>query len=209
MITIAEYTLSRLFNQTKPHVAERTEAEAVQVMVFDYDGTHLHAWTTNRYTLAVARTKTEGDDKPWTAVVERKNLPDLQAAIRILDKKPIALDRADDKLVLSAETGTRIGIELAAIKTPLDWRKVVLPALDRKADATPMDLNPSFFGAWKGLPGPVSMWSTGESKPSLVLAADFIGLQMPVRRSVSAADTQQRELDSWRPAKTAPLAAAA
>ncbi|MFJ3950226.1 hypothetical protein ACIPXV_09175 [Streptomyces libani] len=208
MITISEHTLSRLFNQTKPHVAERSEAEAVQILVFDYDGTHLHAWATNRYTLAVARTKAEGSDEPWTVVVERKNLPDLQAAIRLLDKKPIAIEKAADRIVLSGETGTRIGIELSTSITPLNWRKIVHPALDRKANATPMDLNPSFFGAWKGLPGPVSMWSTGENQVSLVLAADFIGLQMPVRRSVSE-DAHQRELDSWRPAKTAALAAAA
>lgn len=208
MITISEYTLSRLVAETKPHVADRVEAEAVQILVFDYDGTRLHTWATNRYTLAVARTEAEGDDQPWTAAIDRKSLPELQAAIRLLDKKPVNLETTTDKLLLSGPTGTRISIDLAAGKTPLDWRKIVYPAIERKAEAQPMSLNPQFFAAWKGLPSPVQMWSTGENRPSLILAADFVGLQMPIRRpgDQSALD---HELATWLPARPAPLAEAA
>ncbi|MFD8088718.1 hypothetical protein [Streptomyces malaysiensis] len=208
MTTIAEYTLSRLVAQTKPHVAERAESESVQVLIFEYDGIHLYAWATNRYTLAVARTKAEGDGKQWTAIIDRKNLPELQAAIRLLDKKPVTLEHTPDHLVLSGESGTRVSISIESGKTPLDWRKVVHPAIERKTEALPMALNPQFFGAWKNLPGPVSMWSTGENQAALVMAADFIGLQMPIRRP-GGSDALARELDTWRPVEPVELPAVA
>lgn len=197
MITIADLTLSRLVNQTKPHMGDRNDVEALQSIAFDHDGTYLYAMATNRFTMGVARTqllKAEGE--PWTAVVHRLQVPELAAAIRLLDSKPVNLDRTDSHLVLTGESGSRIAIETMQPKQgPLNWRKYLLPLLDEAAATAQMAMTPKFFGAWKNLPGPVQMWST------VILAADFIGMQMPVRTSESHDLTTRRELDAWKAAK--------
>ncbi|MYR83838.1 hypothetical protein GTY41_02465 [Streptomyces sp. SID685] len=203
MITIADHTLSRLVAQTRPHVGNLADLEAIQCISFEYESGALYAMATNRYTLAVSRTQiTSGDDEPWFAIVHRLQIPELAAAIKLLDAKPINLERTGDQLILSGDSGTRIAIELSpfATKVPVDWRKVILPAIERPASDAQMAMDPKFFGAWKGLPGPVQMWSTGEGKPTLIVAADFLGAQMPIRRDTED-DTLRSELDAWLAAR--------
>jgi hypothetical protein len=203
VITIADHTLSRLVAQTKPHMAGKDDPEALQSICFDHDGTWLYAFATNRFTMAVSRTQvTGGDDKPWAAVVHRMQVPEIEAAIKLLDAKPIELERTDTHLVLSGESGSRIAINLSQPdKEPMSWRKYVLPLLEQKTAAAEMSMTPKYFGAWKNLPGPVSMWCVGEMKPTLILASDFIGMQMPVRTSEAHDLTVRRELDAWKAAQ--------
>lgn len=203
MITIADRTLSRLVAQAKPHMGDRNDVEALQSISFDHDGTYLYAMATNRFTLGVARTQLlKGDDEPWTAVVHRSQVPELGAAIRLLDAKQVNVERTDDQLILSGESGSRIAISLLKTKQgPPSWRKYLLPQLDKAATAVQMAMTPKYFGAWKDLPAPVQMWSVGEGKPTLIVAADFIGMQMPVRLRDSDDLTLRRELDAWQAAK--------
>lgn len=199
MITIADYTLGRLVSQAKPHMGDRSDYEVLQALHFDYDGRHLHAWATNRYTIGVSRTAViNADDKPWKATVGRLQIPELQAAVRLLDSRSVYLERSASNLILSNEAGTRISVELTEQKEPLDWRKVMLSSLDvRPADAR-MAMTPKYFAAWKNLPHPVQMWSTGEGRMVLISAPDFLGGQMPVRRDGEDA-ALLRELESWKP----------
>ncbi|MGW1135636.1 hypothetical protein [Streptomyces griseoluteus] len=203
MITIADHTLSRLVAQTKPHMAGKDEPEALQSITLDHDGTYLYAMATNRFTLAVSRTQvTGGNDEPWTAVVHRMQVPEVEAAIKLLDSKPIDLERTETQLVLSGESGSRIAVNLSQPdKEPMNWRNFVLPLLEMKTAAAEMSMTPKFFGAWKNLPGPVSMWCVGDMKPTLIVASDFIGMQMPVRTSESHDLTVRRELDAWLAAR--------
>ena len=204
MITIADHTLSRLVAQTRPHVGNLADVEAIQCITFEYDNGVLYALATNRYTVAVSRTQvTAGDDKPWHAIVHRFQIPELAAAVRLLDAKPITLERTQGQLVLSGTSGTRIAIDLSPFtkKPPLDWRKIMLAAIERPASDAEMSMTPKFFGAWKNLPGPVHMWSTGEGKPTVIVAPDFLGAQMPVVRRDAENDTLRRELDAWLSAK--------
>ncbi|MFF5473393.1 hypothetical protein [Streptomyces achromogenes] len=203
MITIADHTLSRLVAQTKPHMGERTDTESVQNISFEYERGVLYAMATNRFTLAVSRTQvTGGNDKPWTAIVHRSQVPELEAAIKLLDAKPVTLERTGDQLILSGESGTRIAIGLSPfVKTTFDWRKVMLTAIERPASSAEMAMAPKFFGAWKNLPGPVQMWSTGEGKPTLIVAADFLGAQMPMVRRDTENDSLRGELDAWLAAR--------
>jgi hypothetical protein len=203
VITIADHTLSRLVAQTRPHVGNLADAEAIQNITFEYDNGVLYAMATNRFTIAVSRTQiTGGDDKPWHAIVHRLQIPELAAAIRLLDTKPVNLDRTRDQLVLSGESGTRITIGLSPFaKTPLDWRKILMPALERETSSSQMVMTPKYFAAWKNLPGPVQMWSSGEGRPTLIVAPDFLGAQMPVRARDGENDTLRRELDAWMAAK--------
>lgn len=203
MITIADRTLSRLVAQTKPHMGEKSDVESVQNITFEYERGVLYAVATNRFTLAVSRTQvTGGDDEPWTAIVHRTQVPELEAAIRLLDTKPVTLERTGDQLILSGDSGSRIAISLSPFaKLGFDWRTVMLAAIERPASDAQMAMTPKFFGAWKNLPGPLQMWSTGEGKPTLIVAADFIGAQMPVRARDSENDTLRRELDAWLAAK--------
>lgn len=207
MITIDDHTLSRLVSQAKPHMAERNEPESIQVLMFDYDGTHLHCWATNRYTVGIARTKATGNDEPWTAIVGRQQVAELQAAIRLLDHKQINVSLRRDQLVLSGDAGTVIAIALTDTKVPLDWRKIMLPALDMEAATAQMAMTPKYFAAWKNLPGPVQMWATGENRMIVISAPDFLGGQMPVRREGEDV-ALRRELNSWKPVAT-PVAEAA
>jgi hypothetical protein len=202
VITIADHTLSRLVAQTRPHVGNLVDAEAVQCITFDHDGRHLYAMATNRYTIAVSRTQvTGGDDQPWSAIVHRLQLPDVAAAVKLLDTQPVHLERTGDQLILSGQKGHRIAVDLSPYaKEPLDWRKLLLPALEKPAANAQMAMDPKFFGAWKNLPKPVQMWSTGEGRMSLIVAADFLGGQMPIR--VREDDMAlRRELDAWQAAK--------
>jgi hypothetical protein len=202
VITIADHTLSRLVAQTKPHMGGKYESEVVQSITFDHDGRHLYAMATNRYTLAVSRTQiVSGDDEPWTAIVHRMQVPEIAAALRLLDAKPIRLERAPEYLIMSGEAGTRIAISLVdADSKPLDWRKALLPALDKPVEKSQMALSTRFFGAWKNLPDPVQMWSTGENRMTLIVAPDFLGAQMPVRREGEDL-ALRRELDTWKTAQ--------
>jgi len=202
VITIADHTLSRLVAQTRPHVGNLVDAEAVQCITFDHDGRHLYAMATNRYTIAVARTQvTGGDDEPWAAIVHRTQIPELAAAVRLLDADTVQLERTDSQLILSGKRGHRVAVDFSPYtKAPLDWRKLLLPALEKPAADAQMAMDPKFFGAWKNLPKPVQMWSTGEGRMSLIVAADFLGGQMPIRRE--GADLElRRELDAWKAAK--------
>ncbi|MER7953894.1 hypothetical protein [Streptomyces sp. NPDC096030] len=208
MITIADHSLSRLVAQTKPHMGGKFEAEVVQSITLDHDGRHLYAMATNRYTLAVARTQlTVSEGEPWSGLVYRTEIPALLAGIRLLDSKPVTLDRVGSQLILSGPSGSRIAIDLVdAEKPPLDWRKVLLPALEKPVEKSQMALSTRFFGAWKNLPDPVQIWSTGENRMALIVAPDFLGAQMPVRREGEDVALRQ-ELDSWKAA--APALAAA
>lgn len=199
MITIADYTLGRLVSQAKPHMAERSDYETLQVLNFDYDGRHLHVWATNRYTIGVSRTAVvTADDEPWTATVGRLQVAELQAAVRLLNAHPVHLERGKSSLILSNETGTRISVELTDQQKTLDWRKVMLSSLDVQPVDARMAMTPKYFAAWKNLPHPVQMWSTGEGRMVLISAPDFLGGQMPVRRD--GEDTSLlRELESWKP----------
>ena len=203
MITIADHALSRLVAQTKPHMGERNDVESVQNIIFEYDRGVLYAVATNRFTLAVSRTKvTGGDDEPWTAIVHRAQVPEMEAAIKLLDAKPVTLERTGDQLILSGESGSRIAIGLSPFaKLSFDWRTVMLAAIQRPATDAQMAMTPKFFGAWKNLPSPVQMWSTGEGKPTLIVAADFLGAQMPVRLRDGEGDTLRGELDAWLAAR--------
>ncbi|MFF0777039.1 hypothetical protein [Streptomyces sp. NPDC003720] len=203
MITIADHTLSRLVAQAKPHMGTKYDVETLQSISFDHDGTYLYAMATNRYTMGVSRTQLlKADAEPWAAVVHRTQVAELAAAIRLLDSKPINLEHTDTQLILSGESGSRIAINLLQPKQgPLNWRKYILPQLDMAAATAQMAMTPKFFGAWKDLPGPVQMWSVGEAKPTLIVAADFIGMQMPVRPRESDDLTLRRELDAWKATK--------
>ncbi|MFK0182003.1 hypothetical protein ACIQVR_39335 [Streptomyces xanthochromogenes] len=202
MITIADHTLSRLVAQTRPHVGSLADTEAVQCITFDHDGQHLYAMATNRYTMAVSRTLvTGGNDQPWTAIVHRTQLPEMAAAVKLLDTQTVRLERTAEQLVLSGDRGHRIAVELSPYaKEPLNWRKLLLPALEKPAVGVQAAMDPKFFGAWKGLPKPVRMWSTGEGRISLVVAADFLGAQMPLRAN-SEDDALESELAAWRAAR--------
>jgi hypothetical protein len=204
VITIADHTLSRLVAQTRPHVGNLNDAEAVQCITFDHDGRHLYAMATNRYTIAVSRTQvTAGDDEPWSSIVHRQQLPEVAAAVKLLDANMVRLERTKDQLILSGERGHRIAVDLSPYaKEPLDWRQLLLPALEKPAADAQMAMDPRFFGAWKNLPKPVQMWSTGEGRMSLIIAADFLGGQMPLRREGGDVELR-RELDAWKAAKRA------
>lgn len=202
MITIADHTLSRLVAQTRPHVGNLADAEAVQCITFDHDGRHLYAMATNRFTIAVSRTQViGGDDEPWAAIVHRTQLPELAAAVKLLDADAVELERTDSQLILSGKRGHRVAVDFSPYSAkPFDWRKLLLPALEKPAAGIQMAMDPKFFGAWKNLPKPVQMWSTGEGRMSLIVAADFLGGQMPIRRE--GADLElRRELDAWSAAK--------
>jgi hypothetical protein len=183
-------------------MGQRSDAESIQNITFEYENGVLYAIATNRFTLAVSRTQvTGGNDKPWTAIVHRMQVPEMEAAIKLLDAKPVNLERTGDQLILSGESGSRITIGLSPFaKLAFDWRTVMLAAIERPVSDAQMAMTPRFFGAWKNLPGPVQMWSSGEGKPTLIVAADFLGAQMPVRRD-SEDDTLRRELDAWKAAK--------
>jgi hypothetical protein len=202
VITIADHTLSRLVAQTKPHMGGKYEAETIQSICFDHDGRYLYAMATNRYTLAVSRTQIMGgNDERWTAIIHRTQVAELGAAIRLLDAAKVNLERTDTQLVLSGERGSRIAIDLTQPdKDPIDWRKPLLSALEKPAAESDMAMTPKYFGAWKDLPGPVRMWSTGEGRPTVIVAADFVGMQMPVRRDGDDL-TLRREMDAWLAAK--------
>lgn len=207
MITIAEHTLGRLVTQTRPHMGGRYEPEAIQSIALEHDGHHLYAVATNRYTLAVARTRIiAGGDEAWSALIYQTDIQYLLAAIRLLGAKPLGLERTEGQLILSSDTGTRIAIDVVTSGAKAyDWRKILLPALQVPAEKSQMALSTKFFGAWKSLPDPVQIWSTGENKIAIIVAPDFIGGQMPVRRE--GEDRSMRdEIASWNPA---PLAAAA
>lgn len=202
MITIADHTLSRLVAQTRPHVGNLIDSESVQCITFDHDGWHLYAMATNRYTIAVSRTQViGGDDEPWAAIVHRTQLPEVAAAVKLLDADAVELERTDSQLILSGKRGHRVAVDFSPFaKMPYDWRKLLLPALEKPAADVQMAMDPKFFGAWKNLPKPVQMWSTGEGRMSLIVAADFLGGQMPIRRE--GADLElRRELDAWVAAK--------
>ncbi|MFC8009099.1 hypothetical protein [Streptomyces cinereoruber] len=208
MITIADHTLSRLVAQTRPHVGSLAAPESTQCITFDHDGRHLYAMATNQYSLAVSRTKvTGGDDEPWSAIVHRDQLAEVAAAVKLLDTSTVHLEIVKDELILSGPRGHRIAVGLSPFsKVPLDWRKLLLPALEKPAAAVQAAMDPKFFGAWKNLPKPVQMWSTGEGRMSLIVAADFLGAQMPIRREGEDEHLRQ-ELASWQSA--APALAAA
>lgn len=202
MITIADHTLSRLVAQTRPHVGNLVDAEGVQCITFDHDGRHLYAMATNRYTMAVSRTQlTGGDDQPWHAIVHRTQLPELAAAVKLLDTDTVQLERTDDQLILSGKRGHRVAVDFSPFtQKPLDWRKLLLPALEKPPVDTQMAMDPKFFGAWKNLPKPLHMWSTGEGSLSLIAAADFLGAQMPIRREGGDIELR-RDIDLWLTAK--------
>ncbi|HEY9351941.1 MAG TPA: hypothetical protein VIP28_01765 [Nocardioides sp.] len=184
-------------------MAGKYEPEIIQSISFDHDGQYLYAMATNRYTVGVSRTRlTASGDEPWSALVNSQQVAELQAAIRLLDHADITLERSEESLILSGASGTRIALKLVNDENPLDWRKILLPALEKKVSPSEMAMTPRYFGAWKNLPGPVQMWSTGENSMAVIVAADFIGAQMPVRREGEDL-ALRRELASWKPVEPA------
>lgn len=182
LTSLTAYQLTELLRRVDPHIGRNTAIEGVRL---DYDGHHLHAVATDRYTLAVARERAVGTAPAWAATVSAQEWTNDVAALHAwADAHPggdhlhlaagtegLTVTSSRGKLVLQASTGY----------FP-DWRGLIRTALHHEGTESPFSgFQSKLLARWQQAGERVTTWQAAFDKPVVVYGHNFVGLQMPMR----------------------------
>lgn len=191
-ITLTAYQFAHLIDRVLPHVGRENGYGPIQGIRLDYDGHHLHAVGTDRYTLAVARQKVHGTGK-WATSISGSNAAANGNALDTLSTW-LGYHQGDDNITVTAGSqnpgGTltvasyRGTFTLAAYDGDFpDWRGLIRTAMQNPAGEQPpyAALDSFQLARWQQAGRDVRAWQSTASKPLVVIAKDFVGVQMPTR----------------------------
>lgn len=194
--------------QTVPHMD--AEWDDSYGLVLESDGTHLFVVATDRYTIAVTRLPADSET-PWKAMLGSQAVKTLQAALGMAGSD-IAFEHSPEKKSLRLTSGdTSIGVTtMRPTGRPgnadedgfFDWRLVIRRLVQAPPVEMSVQMTLKFLARWQHLGERATFWATGERRPVMVVAEDFIGGQMPISHSDKGNGVEgwRKELaDSWVP----------
>ncbi|MFJ2630917.1 hypothetical protein ACIO6U_02995 [Streptomyces sp. NPDC087422] len=182
--TLTAYQLSELIRKVEPHIGRHSGYGPIQGIRLDYDGRHLHAVATDRYTMAVARQRTRSNDPAWAHTLHADQVDALAAWLKAnsADGNPhnVHLMPGEHDITFNGDRGN---ITLPAMGGPYpEWRGIF-----KKTMATPIGEAPysritaKLLGRWAAAGEQVSTWHAVASQPIIIVGNGFLGLQMPAR----------------------------
>lgn len=182
-VTINAHSLGRLLDKVSGHMGGEY-VEVINGIRLDVDATHLYTVASDRYTMAVARHKHEGDGEAFARTIPARYLRSL--------REWATLQQGQHSITISTEPGRLIFTSPADelrisvtdnLQFP-DWRGLIRSALDQPAQEEPFTaLNAGFLARWNAAGEMLRVRVTAEDKAVTVFAPDFVGVQMPIRYS--------------------------
>ncbi|MDQ0792053.1 hypothetical protein [Streptomyces sp. B1I3] len=202
-VTINAHQLGRLIDKVRGHIGSEY-VEVLHGIRLDVDATHLHAVASDRYTVAAARYRLNGDQQgqePWARTIPADWLKPL--------REWTSAHGGGDTITISVVPGRVIfGTEHTDIRIPVaddqefpNWRslltgitaniptKFAFPAVDSR-----------MLARWADTGDTLRVHVTTDLTAMLLFGEDFIGAQMPKRYngvSPSGESTFEEALAQW------------
>lgn len=182
LTSLTAYQLTELLRRVDPHIGRYTTFEGVHL---DYDGQHLHAVATDRYTLAVARERAVGTAPAWAVTISSQEWTNDVAALRAWadihhGEDHVHLSAGTDGLTLTSSRG-KLVLQASTGYFP-DWRGLIRTALHHEGTESPFSgFESKQLARWQSAGNRITTWQAAFDKPVVVYSTNFVGLQMPMR----------------------------
>lgn len=182
-VTINAHRLGRLLDKVSGHMGSEY-TEVIHGIRLDVDSTHLYAVASDRYTMAAARHKHDGDGEAFARTIPARYLRSLREWATLQEgQHSITISTEPGRLVFTSPADElRIAVT-DNLEFP-DWRGLIRSALDQPAQGEPFTaLSAGFLARWSAAGDTLRVRVTAEDKAVAIFATDFVGLQMPIRYS--------------------------
>lgn len=182
LTSLTAYQLTELLRRVDPHIGRNSTIEGVRL---DYDGRHLHAVATDRYTLAVARERAVGTAPAWAVTVSAAEWTNNVAALRAwADSHPggehVHLTAGTEGLTATSSRG-KLVVQASTGYFP-DWRGLIRTALHHEGTDSPFSgFQSKQLTRWQSAGERITTWQAAFDKPVVVYGTNFVGLQMPMK----------------------------
>ncbi|GCD38012.1 hypothetical protein OEIGOIKO_05822 [Streptomyces chrestomyceticus JCM 4735] len=193
MTSLNAHRLLRLIEVTTPHVGSEYHS-IIHGIRLDWDGTMLHAVATDRFTLAVARTRLDAAAAPWALTIPQPDIEWLTSWLQSLPgDRAVTLTPTADTLTLTTDTAK---VTTARSDEFIAWRDIVRTALANPlTEAARTSLSPRLLTRWELLGYGARFWQPAAEQPVVIVAEDVLGLQMPMR--FTGEPTREDDIAAW------------
>jgi hypothetical protein len=202
-VTINAHQLGRLIDKTSSHVASE-RVEVLHGIRFDVDARYLHAFASDRYTLAVARYSLLHDDlsqEPFAALLPAAQVETVREWLRGMKGADwIRLELVDGRLAFKADK-TEVNVLVDATLDFPDWRGILRTLAEKSVEGEPFPCLNSRYLARFDTGDILRVRLTADMKAALLFGEDFIGAVMPARYAgLGPAKTESfaTAFDAWR-----------
>lgn len=178
--TVNAHELLRLLSRVGPHM-DPTNWRAIAGIRLEGDGKHLIAIATDRYTMAIARTKLRSDDGPWEVTIPGARTKSLRHWLKAHDRQANIHISPAEKTITFESTTDEIHLATEAGAFP-KWRGMIATLLADNPQPVPLTaFTTEYLARWAAAECYLHASQAGPGKPLLFFGADFLGLQMPAR----------------------------
>jgi hypothetical protein len=198
--TLTAYQLGELLRRVDPHIGRNSGTGGIEGVHLDYDGQHLHAVATDRYTLAVARERAVGITPAWKLTISAAEWTDDLSALRAwTDAHPgqehVHLTAGTNCLTAASSRG-KLALQANSGYFP-EWRDLIRTALHHKPTESPWSgFQSKLLARWQGAGGRITTWQSAFDKPVVIYSTNFVGLQMPMR--IGDDESPEGRWETWK-----------
>jgi hypothetical protein len=200
LTSLTAYQLTELLRRVDPHIGRNSGSGAIEGVHLDYDGCHLHAVATDRYTLAVARERAVGTAPAWKLTISAAEWTDNVTALRAwAEAHPggasIHLTAGTENLTATSSRG-KLELQASTGYFP-EWRDLIRTALHQQPTESPWSgFQSRLLARWQDAGDRITTWQAACDKPLVVYSTNFFGLQMPMR--ISDDESPADRWESWQ-----------
>jgi hypothetical protein len=183
--TINAHQLGRLIDKTVDHMGS-AYVETLNGIRLDVDAQYLYAVASDRYTIAVARYQLNADEQqePWARTIPATYLRSIREWLQQIEGAGlVTISTNEDRLTFKSPHSELTISVSPGIEFP-DWRGILRLQIEQAADGSETfpALNPGFLARFNN-GDTVRLRITGDDKPVLFFAEDFLGAQMPTKHA--------------------------
>lgn len=198
--SLTAYQLSELLRRVDPHIGRNSGTGFIEGVHLDYDGRHLHAVATDRFTLAVSRERAVGIAPAWKLTVSAAEWTDNVTALRAwTDSHPggdnIHLSPGTEGLTATSSRGKLVA--QASTGYFPEWRDLIRTALHHDPTDSPWSgFQSKLLARWQLAGERITTWQSAFDKPVVVYSTNFVGLQMPMR--LGDEESPEGRWETWK-----------
>ena len=200
LTSLTAYQLTELLRRVDKHVGRGNGYSDIEGVHLDYDGQHLHAVATDRYTLAVARERAVGIAPAWKLTLSAAEWTDNVAALRAwADAHPggenVHLSPGTEGLTATSSRG-KLVLQVGTGYFP-EWRDIIRTALHHDPTESPWSgFQSKLLARWQDAGERITTWQAAFDKPVVVYSTNFVGLQMPMR--IGDEESPEGRWETWK-----------